>query len=298
MGSSSVLMIWICVKKMRGGCVIQEKIYSVGSLGLPEQEFRMLKSMLRLTASRPQGSYELSEGIDIVKNDIVIINTDDAGVMITWQEMTKHESAPVPILVSAVAMAYSNENYFMRPPFSPTRVLTLLDKVVADIQSLDPESQVFAGKGNGDSSIHSATAGQTSAAGGMQFRRALVVDDSPTVRKQLELELQASNIYVDSAETGEAALEMVGKTFYDIVFLDVVLPGVDGYQVCKSIKKNPAAKHTPVVMLTSKSSPFDRVRGSLAGCNSYLTKPVDYEKFRHVLEEYNIVVNKSAAKTA
>ena len=114
----------------------------------------------------------------------------------------------------------------------------------------------------------------------------MVVDDSPTVRKQLELELEASNIHVDSAETGESGLDLMGKNPYDIIFLDVMLPGADGYQVCKHIKKNPLRKQTPVVMLTSKSSPFDRVRGSLAGCDSYLTKPVDYEEFRQVLEKY------------
>ena len=126
----------------------------------------------------------------------------------------------------------------------------------------------------------------TTTLGFPKTRRALVVDDSPTVRKQLELELEASNIHVDSAETGETGLDLMGKNLYDIIFLDVMLPGADGYQVCKHIKKNPLRKQTPVVMLTSKSSPFDRVRGSLAGCDSYLTKPVDYEEFRQVLEKY------------
>jgi twitching motility two-component system response regulator PilG len=80
----------------------------------------------------------------------------------------------------------------------------------------------------------------------------------------------------------------MGKNFYDIIFLDVILPGADGYQVCKHIKKNPLLKQTPVVMLTSKASPFDRVRGSLAGCDTYLTKPVDYQEFKQVLEKYEM----------
>ena len=79
---------------------------------------------------------------------------------------------------------------------------------------------------------------------------------------------------------------MLEKDHYDIIFLDVVMPGVDGYEVCRRIRKNMLTKQTPVIMLTSKSSSFDRVRGAMAGCNSYLTKPVDYEKFHKVLEEY------------
>ena len=84
---------------------------------------------------------------------------------------------------------------------------------------------------------------------------------------------------------------MVDMKHYDIIFLDVVLPGMDGYQVCKNIKRNPVIKHTPVVMLTSKSSPFDKVRGSMAGCNAYLTKPVDYDKFHHVLDQFMLNAN-------
>lgn len=91
---------------------------------------------------------------------------------------------------------------------------------------------------------------------------------------------------MDTAETGEQGLEALENNRYDIIFLDVVLPGADGYQVCKTIRKNMETKHTPIVMLTSRSSPFDKVRGSLAGCSSYLTKPVDYDNFFSVLEGY------------
>jgi twitching motility two-component system response regulator PilG len=117
-------------------------------------------------------------------------------------------------------------------------------------------------------------------------RRALVVDDSPTVRKQLEQELGSMHIQVDMAETGEQCMEMVEEAAYNIIFLDVVLPGADGYEVCKKIRRNQETKNTPVIMLTSKSSSFDRVRGAVAGCSSYLTKPVDYEKFHKVLDQY------------
>ena len=71
------------------------------------------------------------------------------------------------------------------------------------------------------------------------------------------------------------------------MFLDVVLPGIDGYQVCKLIKGNKQAiKRTAVVMLTSRASPFDRLRGSLSGCDAYLTKPVDENLLLEVIAKF------------
>ncbi len=118
--------------------------------------------------------------------------------------------------------------------------------------------------------------------------RALIVDDSPTVRIKIAQELRHLNIASDCAGTGEQGLQILGQHSYDIIFLDIVLPGIDGYETCKTLRHNPLTKRIPVVMLTSKSSPFDRIRGSLAGCSCYLTKPVNPEKFRSVVENYLI----------
>ncbi|NJD33464.1 MAG: response regulator [Betaproteobacteria bacterium] len=115
---------------------------------------------------------------------------------------------------------------------------------------------------------------------------ALVVDDSPTVRKHIELGLAPFGLKVHFAETGEEALSQLSVTRFDIVFLDVVLPGIDGYTVCKSIKKDRRMKATPEIMLTGKSSTFDRIKGSLAGCDTYLTKPVEYQVFQDVVKKY------------
>lgn len=115
---------------------------------------------------------------------------------------------------------------------------------------------------------------------------ALVVDDSPTVRKHIELGLAPFGLKVHFAETGEEALDQLAVTSFDIVFLDVVLPGIDGYAVCKAIKKDKRMKETPVIMLTGKSSTFDRIKGSLAGCDTYLTKPVEYQVFQDVVKKY------------
>ncbi|MDH4134825.1 MAG: response regulator [Gammaproteobacteria bacterium] len=104
---------------------------------------------------------------------------------------------------------------------------------------------------------------------------ALVVDDSTTIRRLLDLTLQPLGIAVEFADRGEEALSMVRRHRYDIVFLDVMLPGIDGYKVCKQIKGEKNTKGIPVIMLTSKDGAFDKVRGIMAGTDVYLTKPLD-----------------------
>jgi len=114
----------------------------------------------------------------------------------------------------------------------------------------------------------------------------LVVDDNQTVREFMKSKLAAFNFNVDFAENGEQAIGFTGQKYYTCIFLDVVMPGIDGYQVCKLIKSNKTAQKTAVVMLTSKDSPFDKIRGSMSGCDAYLTKPVDEEKLLETIVKF------------
>ena len=102
----------------------------------------------------------------------------------------------------------------------------------------------------------------------------------------MDLCLRLHDLSVDLAEDAEAALDLIQERNYDVIFLDVVLPEMDGYKVCKLIKSNATTRSIPVVMLTGKTSPFNKVRGVMAGCDRYLTKPVDAEELRMVLYEY------------
>jgi twitching motility two-component system response regulator PilG len=95
--------------------------------------------------------------------------------------------------------------------------------------------------------------------------------------------LERSGISADFADNGDAALDLIYKNDYDVIFLDVIMPGADGYEVCKSIKRDKEKKRIPVVMLTGKSSPFDKVKGKLSGCDTYLTKPVSIREFNRTL---------------
>jgi twitching motility two-component system response regulator PilG len=110
--------------------------------------------------------------------------------------------------------------------------------------------------------------------------RALLVDDSPTVRRQLAVALQRMGVGSEGVGSAAEALDALAKRRYELVFVDVIMPVMDGYQLTRAIKREPATRGTPVVILTSRSSPFDLARGALAGCNSYLVKPVALQSLR------------------
>lgn len=104
--------------------------------------------------------------------------------------------------------------------------------------------------------------------------KVLVVDDSPTVRRQLDNAIVRMGIGCVSCASGTEALAHMRQDHFDLVLVDVIMPDMDGYKLTREIKRNKSWRQTPVIILTSKSSPFDLARGALAGCDSYLAKPV------------------------
>jgi two-component system, cell cycle response regulator len=105
--------------------------------------------------------------------------------------------------------------------------------------------------------------------------RVLVVDDIPVNVRLLEAKLLAEYFHVLTAGSGNEALEKVRNEKPDIVLLDVMMPGMDGFEVCRRIKRDPATAHIPVVMVTALDQPADRIAGLHSGADDFLTKPVD-----------------------
>ncbi len=112
--------------------------------------------------------------------------------------------------------------------------------------------------------------------------RVLVVDDSPAIQKSLELHLGTlpGIGVIDFADSGEIAIEKALAKQYDLIFLDVMMPGIDGYETCTRLRKTMEYKKTPIIMVSGKTSPLDEVKGVVAGCTTYLTKPVRAEAFQ------------------
>lgn len=103
--------------------------------------------------------------------------------------------------------------------------------------------------------------------------RILVVDDSSTIRRSAETMLTAEGYDVVTAENGFEALSMVARHNPDLIFVDIMMPRLDGYETCSLIKHNKTFRETPVIMLSSKDGLFDRARGRIVGSEQYLTKP-------------------------
>jgi twitching motility two-component system response regulator PilG len=101
----------------------------------------------------------------------------------------------------------------------------------------------------------------------------LVVDDSKTIRRTAETLLSKEGCEVYTAVDGFDALSKVADHHPDIIFVDIMMPRLDGYQTCALIKHNKVFKTTPVIMLSSKDGLFDRARGRIVGSEQYLTKP-------------------------
>jgi twitching motility two-component system response regulator PilG len=103
--------------------------------------------------------------------------------------------------------------------------------------------------------------------------KVMVIDDSNTIRRSAEIFLGQAGCEVILAEDGFDALAKISDRLPDVIFVDVMMPRLDGYQTCSLIKKNPRYKSTPVIMLSSKDGLFDRARGRMVGSDEYLTKP-------------------------
>lgn len=122
-----------------------------------------------------------------------------------------------------------------------------------------------------------------------EIGRVLLVDDSDIALKYMQNRMRHFSYECDLVRSGEEALAMVATHNYHFVFLDVMMTGLDGYQTCKAIKNNKARRGPPpvVVMLTSKGGTIDKIRGSMAGCDAYLTKPLNDKKLGVVLAKFD-----------
>jgi twitching motility two-component system response regulator PilG len=103
--------------------------------------------------------------------------------------------------------------------------------------------------------------------------KVMIIDDSNTIRRSAEIFLVQTGCQVVLAEDGFDALAKIADHQPDVIFCDIMMPRLDGYQTCALIKKNPRFSATPVIMLSSKDGLFDRARGRMVGSDQYLTKP-------------------------
>ena len=270
------------------------KSLSVAGIGFSEHDERILKSVMRLSTSRPR-SYSL---IDIDKQevaDILLVNGDNPDTLERWKAFSARRPEAPTVLV-ATAPPSNAQYYHVGRPIVASRLIRVLDQVTVQERKLAPEAVNSKENKQQEGRKHTSDTRNNYKPGEalMQRReasikpryRALVVDDSETVRKLIDLQLRMLGIQADLAETAQDSFSFLRANTYDIILLDVMLPDSPGFQICKAIKKDPAKKRIPVIMLTGKSSPLDRVKGKFSGCDCYLTKPVDQDTFLKTVAKY------------
>src|SRR3989304_5522473 len=116
--------------------------------------------------------------------------------------------------------------------------------------------------------------------------KVMVIDDSKTIRRTAETLLKKAGCDVITAVDGFEALSKIADQRPDIIFVDIMMPRLDGYQTCALIKHNRFFKKTPVIMLSSKDGLFDRARGRIVGSEQYLTKPFTKEELLGAIRPY------------
>nr|WP_298893098.1 twitching motility response regulator PilG [uncultured Acinetobacter sp.] len=120
----------------------------------------------------------------------------------------------------------------------------------------------------------------------LQNLKVMIIDDSKTIRRTAETLLQREGCQVVSAVDGFDALSKIVDSNPDIIFVDIMMPRLDGYQTCALIKNNPNYQNVPVIMLSSKDGLFDQAKGKIVGSDQYLTKPFSKEELFEAINNH------------
>jgi two-component system cell cycle response regulator len=272
------------------------KRFKVGLVGASETQRATLLRIFTVTQYRTR-SYEaipLPADRPAMKSavDFVLMCSPDSEIITTWtRHADSNESSPRPLILLSPPNARVRSKYQLSSPVNPGKLIKMLDSFTIRELNFFPEFEIGSDNAKLDvAAVKGLNALRASRGRGPREAanplRAMVVDDSLTVRRQMKIEFDLFGDHVDMFDSAEAALMAARKQAYDIIFLDVVMPGMDGYTACKLIKRCGFNRNTPVVMLTSRSSSFDKIKGTLAGCNAYLVKPISHNEFETVYRKH------------
>jgi len=237
-------------------------------------------SYIAVKLSHPSGS------------DILMVNYDNPAALQEKDRILGDHPQVQVIALSRGPLLQEAPAHHIRGMLIAARVLNVLDKVSAKLRSetvsVQPQVvaesmlQPFAEKPVPQDQAIVTEKSLAVTSDSVDGYRVLVVDDSPAIQKSLELNLAILPQIgvIDFADSGEGAIEKAGTKQYDLIFLDVMMPGIDGYETCTQLRQKPEYKRTPIIMVSGKTSPLDEVKGVMAGCTTYLTKPIQPEAFQ------------------
>lgn len=279
------------------------KKFAVGVIGVGEKGLEILQGVFDTTLCQLR-SYELIAVNDVSvpesmvalkAADIFLINVNNPQAVLAWRrfqiELPSEKRRPVLQLNQHPSPHLQSNDCTLNWPLDAAALLATLDNYILRYLDYRPALETAP-------SIHRPAASQhPSAATGIGVHeppavygktpaRVLIADDSLAVRRQMKIEFDNINIGLECVADGDAAVAAAARQAFDLIFLDVVMPGLDGYAACRLIKRSSFNRLTPIIMLTSRSSRFDQLKGVLAGCDTYLTKPVNHQEFRDIAEKH------------
>lgn len=279
------------------------KLFQVAVVGAGASDLEIFSRIFAITRYRPR-SYHLkvvSENSSLgelggaANADIFVVNLHNSHAVHCWHRLSALIATDrrKPVLkISKVTPSTENGSEFtISWPINPAKLLQSLDNYTIRHLHYYPEFEIGSDVEPSVASVKNFKAINLTSLMQQNPRqenrlKILVADDSLAVRRQLKMEFDTLNAKLNLVEDGESAVRAAESEQYDVIFLDVVMPGIDGYAACKSIKRSKFNKNTPVVMLTSRSSKFDKLKGILAGCDTYLTKPINHNEFKAITEKH------------
>ncbi len=264
---------------------------NIGSFGFPADQLVKLEKIIKLSKNN---RYQLVDFDAAALPDLLLVFEEDA---LQSDDISNLPRGYQSRLIVVSQKKPSDDQYaHIGYPLVSSRVVRALDQMtneneeyVADTTEAE-EDNVFS---KYDEQIEQANAMPADAGSDRSGYSVLVVDDSAPMQQALAQELTNLSlpVNVDFADCGEDALEKVENNHYDFLFLDIVMPGIDGFETCTRMRERPELKKTPIIMLSSKNSPLDEVKGIMAGCSTYLTKPINHEEFQKVIKRVSTWVD-------
>jgi two-component system cell cycle response regulator len=254
-----------------------KKNLKVGLRGFSEKKAEKLEKIFQATGNRER-TYSIAKLTD--RTDLLIVDIDQQAVL---DDKPLIEAMPpeTPVVTVGQSDKPEGSDYHIKGLLLATRVIRVLDQVKIPARNRQSYSDSEQAPEAGSYQADAERAGEAAYAYAV-----LVVDDSELMRKTVALELKQASLplRIDFAESGEQALAMTAETAYDFIFLDVMMPGMDGYETCGRIRQLAGMKKTPIIMLSARTSPLDEVKGVMAGCTNYVTKPIKSDEFQNRLD--------------
>lgn len=267
-------------------------------LGLNETELRLLNSIVQVSQRRSRRLI-LVPMTQAMTADVMILAVSDSQV-VDWVKRNAQLIKSLPV-IWIEAKNIPSIHLSINRPVQWSQLLLYIKQAIQKKRSFEEVA-----KSNATNQLAHTTSATSQKVQDLQKQAALkpatvqssssaqashilVVDDSWAVRRHLSTILEQKNYQITLASDGLEAVNEFSADMFDCVLMDVVMPEVDGYEACRQIKKLSKGKHNvPVIMLTSKTSPFDKIRGKMAGCDAYLTKPVSDGLLQQILDKHVI----------